>query len=122
MQPTVFLKAAQIHASMEEDFYLVVFSQDESRFTRYAMLQRAYVFDEEDAALGLDGEYFELNGPERGGFKRVEKAVLGADSITFTMKEFFGVGQIVVDFCAAGMSEAAAQYLKRILGGKLQIG
>lgn len=67
-------KATHISVTHEDDYLLVGFADDEFDAGEYLMLQRAYEFDEQDTAHGMDTVYIERNDQSQstyGGITRV---------------------------------------------------
>ena len=114
--------ARAIHASKEDDFYLVGFSEEEYDNSNYLLLSKAFEFDEQDARHGTDGEYFELNGQEYSGYKFCRAAFVSKNEFQLHLNpNRFGIGEVKISLMQVEVETEFMQYLKEILGEKVYI-
>ena len=114
--------AKTIHASKEDDFYMVGFSDDEYDCSNYLILQKAFEFDEQDVEHGMDGEYFELNGQEYSGYKLCRAAFISKDEFMLHInKNDFGMNTVKISLSQVETDTEFLQFLKKILNDKITI-
>jgi hypothetical protein len=66
----------------DEEFILVGFADEQNGEYREALhFQRAYDFDEQDVALGMDSVYAERNSQSQSGYGGVERVELHSDRV-----------------------------------------
>ena len=112
--------AKMAYASKEEAYYLVGFADDEFETEKYILLQKAFTFDEQDIALGMDGEYVEIHGQENAGYKRCSRASLSDKGFIIELESGAEeVDRVEVMFEGIHVTEKLKVYLTEILGEKL---
>ena len=111
--------ARVVHFSKDEDYYMVGLADDEYEHQNYIVMQRAFEFDEQDIAQGMDGEYIEVN--EESGYKICRKAVL--ENKLFSMEYGDGTTSNTVKILLDEISVDSVwcDYLREILGSKLTV-
>lgn len=109
------------YAAQEEDYYLVAFADQAEDYENYLILQGAFAYDEQDIKLGMDGEYLELNGPENSGYKRCRSAVLTPTQFMLQIEAAGSPDRVEIQLAEVEITEQLRQYLREILGTKLQI-
>jgi len=109
--------AKAVQFSKEEDYYMVGFADDEYEYQNYIVMQRAFEFDEQDLASGMDGEYLEIN--EESGYKICKKAVLESKlfSMEYEMKHTLHTVEVLLD--EINIDGVFVDYLREVLGSKL---
>ena len=114
--------AKTIHASKEDDFYIVGFSDDEYDYSNYLILQKAFEFDEQDVEHGMDGEYFELNGQEYSGYKLCRAAFISKDEFLLHINQNdFGIDTVKISLSQVVIDTEFLQHLKKVLNNKITI-
>ena len=117
---TITFTAKTAYASKEDDYYLVGFADDEIETEEYIILQKAFTFDEQDIALGMDGEYAEVSGQEPYGYKCCRRAVLSDSSFVIELQSDTGdIDSVEVIFDGVCITSDLKLYLTEILGLKL---
>jgi hypothetical protein len=83
--------------------HLVGFADQEFDTKLYLMLQRAFEYDEQDVASGMDTYHVEWCGQEHSGYGGISKAVLYPSRLEVTFQpqmaeELGGVSRLEIDF------------------------
>ena len=84
IMPTTF-DAHHIAISHEDTFLLVGFADQEFDTQVYLMLQRAYEFDEQDHALGMDTVYIERDDQSQSTYGGIERVTLTPRALSLTL-------------------------------------
>jgi len=112
--------AKKAYASKDDDCYMVGFADDEYDYTHYVLLQRAFMFDEQDTALDMDGEYIEIDGQENSGYKQVESALFDKEHFILNIKSDNKINRVAVDLSQTEMDEVQmTKFLLEILPDKV---
>ena len=119
---TAAFTAKMAYASKEEGYYMVGFADDEYETKEYILLQKAFEFDEQDIALGMDGEYVEINGQENAGYKCCRSAILSDASFAIKLEPGAGnFDEVKVVFDGIRITSNLKIYLAEILGSKMML-
>ncbi len=114
-QMKIEFKGGFISADNDEDeaYYSVGISEDEFYFENHILFCRSYSEDED--------EYVEVNDQAYGGYGICKKVVLSENKMEATLTINKEEWQVIVDMDDIKISDQGIEYLKFILGNKIEI-
>lgn len=86
--------------NMEENYYLIGFSDNGDNPDKYVVLQRAFSFEEQDVELGMNTYYFEYSDQSHSGYGICKRAEIRNGSVHFELKDkvFADITSIKITF------------------------
>lgn len=121
---TIKFKAKAIHAEKNQldGYYMVGLANNKYDYTDYILLQKAFLFDEQDIKTGMDGHHFETKDQLYSAYKCCEKVILTKQSLTvFLRKGSIGdLSSVEIDITSVKLSAKYLLYLEEILGDILE--
>ena len=73
--------------NVEENYYMIGFSDNGDEPNQYVILQRAITFDEQDIELGMNTYYFEYSDQSNSDYGICEKIEIENDKVIFYLEE-----------------------------------
>lgn len=118
-------KANTIHAEKNniEEYFMVGLADDKFNYQNYIIFQKAFKFDEDDIACGMDGHYFEINDQSNSGYKCCKRVILTNEHLEIFLEPgvISELDKIQVDISEIQLSRKFTDYIKIILGEALEV-
>jgi hypothetical protein len=86
--------------NIEDNYYMIGFSDNGDAPDKYVIIERAMAFDEQDIELGMGTYYFEYSDQSNSGYGICENVKIETNKVLFDLKEntFDNIEKIEVTF------------------------
>src|SRR5262245_40679204 len=121
----VRFKAAVAEAEKKDQdgYYEVGLADDPKGPQSYVILQKAFSYDAQDRATGMDGPYIEINDQRWSSYKGCTRAILSKASLELHCDpvRMENISKVTIDLSSARIDPNFRNILAEILGDRLEV-